>query len=98
MVQLTLLLTQATLVWFDLRLSMVSSMLTAIVTVVGVATVVHIIVRFRQAALKGMSQRAALMQTGTHPGGPDLLGLFDRRGRFSVADGRQSRDRCGILA
>ena len=48
-VQLTLLLTRATLVWFELRLSMVSSMLTAIVTVVGVATVVHIIVRFRQA-------------------------------------------------
>ena len=46
-VQLALLLTQATLVWLDLHLSMVSSMLTAIVTVVGVAAVVHVIVRFR---------------------------------------------------
>ncbi len=64
-VQLTLLLTRATLVWFDLRLSMVSSMLTAIVTVVGVATVVHIIVRFRQARVQGMPQREALIQTGT---------------------------------
>lgn len=64
-VQLTLLLTQATLVWCRLRLSMVSSMLTAIVTVVGVATVVHIIVRFRQARTQGMTQRAALVQTGT---------------------------------
>ncbi len=52
-VQLTLLLTQATLVWFQLRLSMVSSMLIAIVTGVGVATVVHIIVRFRQARARG---------------------------------------------
>ncbi len=63
-VQLTLLLTQATMVWCQLRLSMVSSMLTAIVTVVGVATVVHIIVRFRQARAQGMDQRAALVQTG----------------------------------
>ncbi len=64
-VQLSLLLTRATLVWFDLRLSMVSSMLTAIVTVVGVATVVHIIVRFRQARSQGLDQREALIQTGT---------------------------------
>ncbi len=64
-VQLALLLTQATLVWCHLRLSMVSSMLTAIVTVVGVATVVHIIVRFRQSRAQGSSQCAAMIQTGT---------------------------------
>ncbi len=63
-VQLALLLTRATLVWCDMRLSMVSSMLTAIVTVVGVATVVHIIVRFRQARAQGLSQRDALVETG----------------------------------
>ncbi len=63
-VQLALLLTRATLVWLDLRLSMVSSMLTAIVTVVGVATVVHVIVRFRQARAQGLDQREALIQTG----------------------------------
>lgn len=63
-VQLTLLLTRATLVWLQLRLSMVSSMLTAIVTVVGVATVVHIIVRFRQARSGGMDQRNALIEAG----------------------------------
>lgn len=64
-VQLTLLLTQATLVWSGLQLSMVSSMLTAIVTVVGIATVVHIIVRFRDARAAGLSSQAALTQAGT---------------------------------
>lgn len=64
-VQLALLLTQATLFWFQLRLSMVSSMLTAIVTVIGIAAVIHIIVRFRQAREGARSQRAALITTGT---------------------------------
>ena len=63
-VQLTLLLTRAALVVSGLRLSMVSSMLTAIVTVIGVATVVHIIVRFRHARRCGWSQRGALIQAG----------------------------------
>jgi uncharacterized protein len=62
-VQLSLLLTRATLVWLELRLSMVSSMLTALVTVVGVATVVHVIVRFRQARGEGLPQRAAMIRT-----------------------------------
>ena len=52
-VQLALLLTKASLHLLELRLSMVSSMLTAVVTVVGVATVVHIIVRFRDASQRG---------------------------------------------
>jgi predicted RND superfamily exporter protein len=63
-VQLTLTLTEAILVVSGLQLSMVSSMLRAIVTVVGVATVVHIIVRFRQARLAGWSPRGALVQAG----------------------------------
>ena len=63
-VQLTLLLTQAVLVWSKLRLSMVSSMLTAIVTVVGIATVVHVIVRFRDARADGLSPREALTRAG----------------------------------
>lgn len=62
-VQFSLILTRATLVWLGLQLSMVSSMLTAIVTVVGVATVVHVIVRFRQARAAGLSQHAGLIQT-----------------------------------
>lgn len=47
-VQWSLIVTRALLALAGLKLSMVSSMLTAIVTVVGIATVVHIIVRFRE--------------------------------------------------
>ncbi len=61
-VQFALVMTRATLVWADMRLSMVSSMLTAIVTVVGVATVVHVIVRFRQARAEQLDARAAMVQ------------------------------------
>ena len=63
-VQFTLLLTRATLVLSGLRLSMVSSMLTAIVTVVGIATVIHIIVRFREARLGGQEPPEALSAAG----------------------------------
>lgn len=64
-VQLALHVTRALLVWGDFRLSMVSSMLTAIVTVVGVATVIHIIVRFRAFRSEGQSPREALLSAGT---------------------------------
>jgi uncharacterized protein len=63
-VQFTLLLTKATLVLSGLRLSMVSSMLTAIVTVVGIATVIHVIVRFREARLDGLEPREVLSSAG----------------------------------
>ena len=61
-VHLTLALTRATLVLAELKLSMVSSMLAAIVTVVGVATVVHVIVRFNNALAEGLDRRAALVK------------------------------------
>ena len=64
-VHFALLLTRATMVWSHLRLSMVSSMLTAIVTVVGVATVIHVIVRFRQARAEGLDKYRAVVRTGT---------------------------------
>ena len=63
-VQLALVLTKASLVVTGLRLSMVSSMLTAIVTVVGIATVVHVIVRFRQSRQEGLPPRGALCRAG----------------------------------
>ncbi len=63
-VQLALLLTQATLAWSEMRLSMVSSMLTAIVTVVGIATVVHIIIRYREGRAAGMPRDGALLWCG----------------------------------
>ena len=64
-VQLSLLLTRAILVSSGMRLSMVSSMLTAIVTVVGVATVVHVIVRFREGRTAGLEARPALQRAAT---------------------------------
>lgn len=63
-VQLTLALTRGTLVLLGLQLSMVSSMLSAIVTVVGVATVVHIIVRYRNAQSRGLTPVESLQQAG----------------------------------
>ena len=47
-VHLTLVCTKASLVLGGMRLSMVSSPLTALVTVIGVATVVHVAIRFRE--------------------------------------------------
>lgn len=62
-VQLTLLVTRASLAWTGLPLSMVSSMLTAIVTVVGVGTVIHVIVRYRDARVAGQTPQAAFVET-----------------------------------
>jgi predicted RND superfamily exporter protein len=71
-VQLTLLLAKALIVWWGLRLTMVSSMLTAIVTVVGIATVMHVIVRFGDARRAGREPRAAL----SHAGGLVAVAIF----------------------
>ena len=65
-VQCTLLLTRAVLVGSGLRLSMVSSMLTAIVTVVGTAAVVHVILRYREGRDAGLEPKAALQRAGTY--------------------------------
>ena len=46
-VWMTLIWTKATLYLLDMQLSMVSSMLTSLLTVIGVATVVHVIVLYR---------------------------------------------------
>ncbi|RPI76053.1 MAG: RND family transporter, partial [Planctomycetaceae bacterium] len=48
----TIVWTRAVLVLLDLRLSMVSSMLTSLVTIIGVATVIHIAVRYQELRLK----------------------------------------------
>ncbi|PQO30832.1 hypothetical protein C5Y97_20800 [Blastopirellula marina] len=63
-VQLTLWLTQAGLAVAGFQLSMVSSMLTAIVTVIGVATVTHILIRFREFRAAGLDAEPALIETG----------------------------------
>ncbi|MBI1248422.1 MMPL family transporter [bacterium] len=59
-VQVTLQWTHAALAISGMQLSMVSSMLTAIVTVIGVATVVHYILRFRDYRDAGQSPPEAL--------------------------------------
>lgn len=63
-VQFTLAMTRGTLVLLGLQLSLVSSMLAAIITVVSVATVMHVIVRYREATARGLAPREALLETG----------------------------------
>ncbi len=59
----TLLVTQSVLVWSELRLSMVSSMLTAVVTVIGVATVMHLALGYQDRCRRGILPRTALGHT-----------------------------------
>ncbi len=69
-VQFALLLTNGLLGISGVRLTMVSSMLTAVVTVIGVATVVHVIVRFREGREEGLTSKEALTQAGQLLAGP----------------------------
>ena len=62
-VQLSLLITRLSMTALGMRMSMVSSMLTAVVTVVAVATVVHLIVRFTDARQRGKSLVSSLSIT-----------------------------------
>lgn len=62
-VQLSLLLTKGMLVLFQVNLTMVSSMLTAVVTVVGIGTVMHVIVRYREELGRGLAPEEALSRT-----------------------------------
>jgi predicted RND superfamily exporter protein len=70
--QLTIWMTQALLVGLQLQLSMVSSMLSAIITVVGVATVVHIVVQFREERARGLERTAAFRAAAIGLAGPIL--------------------------
>src|SRR5262245_25716301 len=71
-VEWSIIVTQATLAVSGLALSMVSSMLTAIITVVGVATVMHLIVHVREYRTQGMTQWQALQIAGERLAGPIL--------------------------
>ncbi len=64
-VQFAVLMTKAVLVVSSFQLSMVSSMLTSIVTVTGIATVIHITIRFREFRERGLPPREALGDTIT---------------------------------
>ena len=83
-VQWSILITRALLVLSGLELSMVSSMLTAIITVVGVATVIHLIVRFRELRTEGLAPRSPA--TGRRATGlAHRWGPGNRRRRFRLA-------------
>ncbi|RIK86995.1 MAG: hypothetical protein DCC67_02305 [Planctomycetota bacterium] len=69
-VQLSLAATRGVIALSGLQLSMVSSMLDAIVTVVGVAAVVHVIVRYQEARRSGLPPLEALASTLDQLAGP----------------------------
>ncbi|MCI0360448.1 MAG: MMPL family transporter [Planctomycetaceae bacterium] len=69
-VQWTLVVTRAVLATSGLQLSMVSSMLTAIVTVVGVASVMHLIVHYRELRVHGLAPYEALFKSAVLLAGP----------------------------
>lgn len=68
-VHVTLIWTKALLVATGVQMTMVSSPLVALVTVIGVATVVHITMGFREARDRH-APLEALVQTGRHVGPP----------------------------
>ncbi|MFO0901442.1 MAG: efflux RND transporter permease subunit [Pirellulales bacterium] len=74
-VQWTLWSTYGLLVACDVRLTLVSGMLSAIVTVVGIATAVHVLVAFRDARAAGLDSRAALAASLQRMAAPVLWSL-----------------------
>lgn len=83
-VQLTLALTNATLVLSGLELSMVSSMLGAIVTVVGVASVVHILVQYLDQRREGHGRRRALFNTLEELAAPVTVAILTDAAGFAA--------------
>ncbi len=69
-VQFALLLTRGFLAMVGIKMTLVSSMLTAVVTVVGIATVIHVIVRFREGRQQGLAPEKALAWAGSRISGP----------------------------
>ena len=59
----SIIVTQAILVMLDLELTMVSSMLTAIVTVIGVATTMHLLLRYQDTRRRGAERNDALRES-----------------------------------
>ena len=83
-VNATLILTKATLVLSRLPLSMVSSMLWSIVTVQGIATVIHLAVRFREERATGASPRASAACGRIVAGNADHVDVSHGRGRICL--------------
>lgn len=59
----SIVVTQAILAMAELELTMVSSMLTAIITVVGVATTMHLLIGYQQLRVTGMQSEEAMRST-----------------------------------
>ncbi len=59
----SLIMTRAALVALKIDLTMISSTLTAIVTVVGVATSIHLLLKFQQLRRAGLSRKQALQSS-----------------------------------
>jgi hypothetical protein len=74
-VQLSLWLTYGLLVWGGFRMTLVSGMLSAIVTVVGIATAVHVLIAFREGRAAGLSTRAALAAAAGRMAAPVIWSL-----------------------
>lgn len=83
-VQATMLWTQAVLVMGRWQLSMVSSMLAAIVTVIGVAGAMHVIVRFREIRQQGEVPARALAMAGAFVAVPLLWSCLTDAGGFGA--------------
>jgi len=83
-VQMTLAFTRGLLVCLGLQLSFVSSMLAAIVTVVGVATMVHVIVRFRDAQSQGLAPQEALLEAGKKLAAPIFFACLTDAAGFAA--------------
>jgi uncharacterized protein len=83
-VQLTLAMTDAVLVLSGLQLSMVSSMLGAIVTVVGVASVVHILVQYLDQRREGRGRSGALFTTLNELAAPVTVAILTDAAGFAA--------------
>jgi predicted RND superfamily exporter protein len=83
-VEWSLIVTRAGLAISGLALSMVSSLLTAIVAVVGVATVMHLIVHVREMRTKGITQRDALRTAAAQLAGPIFGAILTDVGGFGA--------------
>ena len=87
----TLWMTEGLMVSGGFRLSMVSSMLWAVVAVIAIATVVHIVIGFRELRDEGFLPQRCDGDHWRRAGRADFLGLHHRHGRLRLADGLARR-------
>lgn len=83
-VQFTLAVTNATLVLSHLQLSMVSSMLASIITVVGVASVIHVMVHYQDERRRGLSRPRALITTFDELAAPVFMAIITDGAGFAA--------------